>query len=208
MNVARTPTALARSTPTATTWSDTWKWVAAAGACLFLAWFPLVRDTRVPLLGLVDLGFHELGHLLTYPLPDLWTAAMGSITQIAVPLGLGIYFVWLRRDAASGAVCLAWAGTSAVDASVYIADAPIQQLELIGGHHDWAFVLGRLDALGASGSIAAIVRVGGAMLLLAGLGCCAFGWWRQRSEAERRRRLDAAMSVRAVAVGADVPPAP
>ena len=61
------------------TWSTTGKWIGAAIACLVLAWFPFVRDTRVPLLGLVDLGFHELGHLLTYPLPDLWTAAMGSI---------------------------------------------------------------------------------------------------------------------------------
>lgn len=39
------------------------------------------------------------------------------------------------------AVCLAWAGTAARDASVYIADAPVEALPLIGGDHDWAFLL-------------------------------------------------------------------
>ena len=144
--------------------------------------------------------FHELGHLLTYPLPDLWTAAMGSIAQIAVPLGLAAYFLWRRRDAASAAVCLAWAGTSAADVAVYVADAPVQQLQLIGGEHDWAFVLGRLDLLASAGSIAAIVRGGGAVLVLAGLACCGYGWWRGRSDEARGRRLAEAGTVRAFAL--------
>jgi hypothetical protein len=51
-------------------------------------YFAFVRQQRVPLLGLVDLGFHELGHLLTYWLPQVITAMMGSAFQIAVPLGI------------------------------------------------------------------------------------------------------------------------
>lgn len=85
--------------------------------------FSFVRGARVPLLGLVDLGFHELGHLLTYPLPDVVTAAMGSVTQALVPLGLATYFLLIRRDLVGGSVCLGWAATSAQDVSVYIADA-------------------------------------------------------------------------------------
>jgi hypothetical protein len=187
-------------------WSSTWKWVAAALACVVLGWFPLIRDTRVPLLGLVDLGFHELGHLLTYPLPDVWTAAMGSITQIAVPLGIAIYFLWRRGDLASGAVCLAWAGTSAVDAAVYVADAPFQRLELIGGEHDWAFVLGRLGLLDAAGSIASVVRFCGVLLVIAGLGCCGYGWWRGRAEDARSRRLADASAVGAIALDRSLVP--
>jgi hypothetical protein len=38
-------------------------------------------------------------------------------------------------------VCLTWAATAARDVSVYIRDAPYQQLDLIGGEHDWAFLL-------------------------------------------------------------------
>src|SRR5213592_3143928 len=86
-----------------------WRAVAALGACLVLGWFAFVRSRNVPLLSLVDLGFHELGHLLTYWLPDVVTAMMGSINQVLVPLGLATYFLF-RRDRLAGALCLAWAG--------------------------------------------------------------------------------------------------
>ena len=56
--------------------------LAGITACLTLGYFAFVKGTRVPLLGGVDLGFHELGHLLTYVFPDVITASMGSITQI------------------------------------------------------------------------------------------------------------------------------
>lgn len=154
-----------------------WRFVGGIAGCLLLAWFSIVRDVRVPLLGLVDLGFHELGHLLTYPLPDVVTAAMGSITQVGVPLGLAAYFAFARRDAVGAGLCIAWAGTSARDAAVYVADAPFERLQLIGGDHDWAFVLGpaHLDALDAAGTIASVIRVGGTALVLAGVLCCASG---------------------------------
>ncbi|MGH8978344.1 MAG: hypothetical protein ACRDV7_09750, partial [Acidimicrobiia bacterium] len=103
-----------------------------------------MRSTRVPLLSLADLGFHELGHLVMYvvPINQILTAAMGSIMQISVPLGLAAYFGWYRRDAIALVACLAWASTNFQDVSVYMADAPYERLQLIGGEHDWAFVLG------------------------------------------------------------------
>jgi len=161
--------------------SSTWRHAAAIGACLVLGWFAFVRETRVPLLGLVDLGFHELGHLVTYPLPDVVTAAMGSVTQVLVPVGLALYFLLLRGDRVGAGVCFAWAATSAQDASVYIADAPSQRLSLIGGQHDWAFVLGpqHLNALRSAHAIAAVVKGIGFMLLVAGLACCAAGLLRR-----------------------------
>ena len=162
-----------------------WRGVAGIAGCLLLAWFSVVRGVRVPLLGLADLGFHELGHLLTYPFPDVVTAAMGSIAQVAVPLGLAAYFALVRGDLVASGLCLAWAGTSARDVAAYIADAPYQRLELIGGEHDWAFVLGpeHLDALDAAGSVAAAMGVAGVLLLLAGAGCCLWDLLR-----EQRRR--------------------
>ncbi len=66
--------------------------------CLVFGFYAFVRGTRVPLLRLADLGFHELGHLLTYTLPDVITAAMGSITRVLVPVGLAVYFLMVRRD--------------------------------------------------------------------------------------------------------------
>jgi hypothetical protein len=145
----------------------------AIAACAVMGFIALVLRDRVPLLGLVNLGFHELGHLVTYPFPDLFTAMMGSITQVAVPAGLAAYFGWARRDPVAAGLCLAWAGSSAQEASVYIADAPYQDLPLIGGHHDWAFVLGRLGALDAADELATVVLFLAWGLVLGGIALCA-----------------------------------
>jgi hypothetical protein len=123
---------------------------AVAGAvawCVVATVVAFVGHHRIPLLSLVDLGFHELGHLVSYPFGnDMFSAAMGSIAQVAVPLGIAVYFAWIRSDHVATSVCLTWAATAARDVSVYIKDAPYQQLELIGGEHDWAFLLaGKLD---------------------------------------------------------------
>jgi hypothetical protein len=162
-------------------WAGGWRYVAAAAGCLTLAWFPYVRHTRVPLLGLVDLGFHELGHLLTYWLPAIVTASMGSGTQLLVPFGLAAYFLFARRDLVGGGLCLAWAATSAYDVAVYVADAPYERLPLIGGDHDWAFVLGELNMIDRAGALAAAIKVLGVLLLLGGLACCVVGWLRSRA---------------------------
>jgi hypothetical protein len=174
--------------------STVWRSVAGIAGCVLLAWFSVVREARVPLLGLVDLGFHELGHLLSLLLTDVVTAAMGSVAQVAVPLGLAAYFGFARSDAVGAGVCMAWAGTSARDVAVYVADAPFERLQLIGGEHDWAFILGpeHLDALESAATIASTIRVGGTILILTGLGCCAWGLvdrrWRARTAPTHRLR--------------------
>jgi hypothetical protein len=170
------------------------KYVGGVFVCLLFGWIAFVRGARVPLLSLVDLGFHELGHFLTYPFPDVVTAMMGSVTQVAVPLGVALYFLLLRRDLLGGGVCLAWAATSAQDASVYIADAPTQALPLLGeGIHDWAFVLGRFHALDAAGTIAAGVKAFGLALLFAGFALCAWGLLVEEPR-EERPRIDSTAS--------------
>ena len=144
--------------------------LAVAGAaawCLLAWWIAFVQGRSIPLLSLVDLGFHELGHLLTYPFADRVTAVMGSVSQVGVPLGLAVYFAWVRSDRIAASVCLTWAGTAARDVSVYLRDAPHQQLELIGGEHDWAFLLA--DELHRAESLGRNVQTFGGLLLLGAL---------------------------------------
>ncbi len=155
-----------------------WQCWAVLAWCLALGWCAFVRDIRVPVLRFVNLGFHELGHLIMYivPINDVLTAAMGSVMQCLVPLGLAFYFLVLRRDQLASAACLAWAATNFQEAAVYIADAPYERLQLIGGEHDWAFVLGpdHLDRLDRAASIASTVRgIGVVVLLIAIAGCVA-----------------------------------
>jgi hypothetical protein len=155
-------------------WKTLWRYVAGVIGCAVVGYFPFVSQRKVPLLGGVDLGFHELGHMLTYPFPDIISALMGSAFQVAVPLSLAAYFGLRRRDLLAAGLCLAWAGTSAVDVSVYIADAPFQRLPLIGGSHDWAYLLGpaAFDTMTGAAGIAGTVKVAGALLVLAGIGLC------------------------------------
>jgi hypothetical protein len=68
---------------------------------------------------------------------------------------------------------LAWASTNFQDASVYIADAPYERLQLIGGEHDWAFVFDHLHRMNDAASVARVVADTGALVLIAAvvLGC-------------------------------------
>ena len=144
-------------------------WLAALAWCGACGWFAFVHGRRVPLLWFVDLGFHELGHMIMYILPinQVLTAAMGSISQCAIPAGIAAYFWFGRRDKLGASACLAWAATNFQDASVYIADAPYQRLPLIGGEHDWAFILGpeHFNRLQDAHAIATVVRDAGLVLL-------------------------------------------
>lgn len=133
----------------------------------------LVRASPVPLLSLVDLGFHELGHLVAAPLPDLATALAGSMSQIGVPAALAVYFLLRQRDLLAVGLCLVWAATSARNVAIYVADAPYEALPLFGGQHDWAYILA--GNLGAAPAVAATVTILAWALALGGIGVCALG---------------------------------
>jgi hypothetical protein len=152
----------------------TWRHGAGLAICVLIGWVALVRGQPVPVLVLVNLGFHELGHLVTYPFPDLFTALMGSVAQVAVPAGLALYFGWARRDLLGTGLCLAWSGAAAQEVGVYVADAPHQRLQLIGGEHDWAFILRRLHALDAADETGAVVLAAAWVLVFAGSAVCAW----------------------------------
>jgi len=151
-------------------WPTRGRDLTGVAVAVVLGWLGVLGDGRVPLLALVDLGFHELGHLIGYIVrpPELVIAALGSFTQVTVPLGLAAYFLLVQHDRLGTAVCLAWAATAASSTAAYVADAPTQQLALIGGEHDWAFILGPdgLDRLDQAAAWAGAIR-GGAWLCMA-----------------------------------------
>lgn len=146
---------------------------------------------RLPIFGLVDLGFHELGHMLATPLGQTVHFLAGSTTQVLVPLGLGAYFWLSQRDEVASGLMLGWAATSMQDASVYIADAPFQRLPLIGGHHDWAFLLGRWDMIEMADELAAFVWFSGLLVGLTGLGIVLAPVFRSIAESREEARIRA-----------------
>lgn len=146
-------------------------------ATAIVGFFPFVRGTRVPVLGLFDFGMHELGHLLFIWAGETIHFLAGSVWQVVVPMGLAAYFWAIRRDLASASFLLAWTGASLHDVSVYIADAPFERLPLIGGDHDWAFLLHGWDRMDMAAPLAGWVAGIGGILVLAAIGLAAAGPW-------------------------------
>jgi hypothetical protein len=138
-------------------------------------------------LHLVNLPFHEAGHVFFAPFGEFVYILGGSLGQIIIPVVCAVAFA-RRDDWFAVTVCLWWAGENLVDLGPYIADARALQLPLIGGRtgaevtgHDWEAILERLGwlhldhALGMSAHFTgSVVMVGslalGAWLLLNGRG--------------------------------------
>ena len=172
-------------------WEVWGRYVLSIVMSALIGWFAFVAHRPVPLLDWFDLGVHEAGHMVAMAFPDLAMFLAGSVAQVLFPLVMAAYFGIRRRDAAAGGFCLAWAGTSAWDVSVYIADAPIQALPLVGGGtHDWAWILGRFDAIDRAGSIAGFTESLGALMVVAGIGWAlvVMGSQRHREPLEESRR--------------------
>jgi hypothetical protein len=168
------------------TWKLTFQWIAAALAACLLAWLTYSRNGWVPWLSNVDLGVHELGHMLAFWAPELLLQAAGSFLQVAAPLGLGVYF-WLRRDRAAVVLMLAWAAESLNNVSVYIYDATRMVLLLLGDDgsgagHDWHNILSRLGLLGHTDGIAYAVRILSALLFAVAFGLAVWWWGKARRE--------------------------
>ncbi len=166
--------------------------LATGALVLVLGWFAFVQGVRVPILGMVDLGVHEFGHLLFSWAPELVMVLMGNGTQSLLPLVVACCFAYFRHDWPAAGLCLAWCGTTLQDASVYIADAPYQALPLLKENsiHDWAYVLGaeQFYALDKAGAIATSVKGVGLAFLVAGFGLCVVPalrrWWVQAPAAD------------------------
>ena len=136
------------------------RWLAALAAIGAMWWVAVEQHDRIPILTYLNLGIHEAGHMITYSSSELTSSLAGSIAQVLVPLLFVAYFLIRRADWVAAGVCLAWAATSAMEVSMYAADAPKQELDLIGDQHDWAFILGPqgYDAMDQAASIAHTIQ--------------------------------------------------
>lgn len=173
------------------TWKVTFQWVVAALAAGLLAWLTYSHAGWTPWLSNVDLGIHELGHMLTFWAPELMCQAAGSFLQVAVPLAFGAYFFWFRQDRFAVVLMLAWAAESLNNVSVYVYDATRMVLPLLGDDgsgagHDWHNILSRLGLLDQTDGIAYTVRVLSMLLFAAALSLAVWGWGKGSLETRPR----------------------
>lgn len=99
---------------------------------------------------LVNLPFHEAGHLIFRPFGRLMTSLGGSLGQLLMPLVCLVVFLIKTRDTFAAAFALWWFGENFLDLAPYINDARSLTLPLLGGNtgrtspygfHDWEFIL-------------------------------------------------------------------
>ena len=122
-------------------------------------------------LDLVNLAFHEAGHLFLAPFGTTMHFLGGTLGQIAVPAGLAAYFLIGKRPFGA-AVCAWWTGESLVNVSVYMADARDLALPLVGGgDHDWNTLFYTFGLLGEESvrRVALATRVTGVAVMIVAL---------------------------------------
>jgi hypothetical protein len=124
-------------------------------------------------LHLVNLPFHEAGHLLFMPLGRFMMFLGGTLGQILMPVICLATFLVKTRDTFGAAVALWWAGENLLDVAPYINDARSLDLVLLGGvtgketdGHDWENILSMLGWLEYDHRLAHLVNNAGIVLML------------------------------------------
>lgn len=116
----------------------------------------------------VDLIFHEAGHMIFMFFGEFVQFLGGTLMQLLVPIICGITFL-RQKDYFAAAVMLWWLGENLWDVSIYVSDARAQALQLIGGEHDWHYLLGELNLLPYDGHIGMAVYGIGITLMISAL---------------------------------------
>ncbi|KAA0888266.1 zinc ribbon domain-containing protein [Oryzomonas rubra] len=125
---------------------------------------------------LINLPFHEAGHLFFSPFGRFLQVLGGTLGQWLIPLVVTIAFL-VRADRFAASVGLWWLGQSFMDIAPYMDDARAGQLMLLGGvtgsevadYHDWEIILTRLGWMRYDHLIARLSFGCGVVLMLAAL---------------------------------------
>ena len=127
---------------------------------------------------LVNLPFHEAGHVIFSPFGNFITSLGGSLGQILMPLVCLCVLLIRTRDTFGASIALWWLGENFIDMAPYINDARALQLPLLGGNtgasapygfHDWQYILNESDLLQHDHLIAVLSFSAGVVLMAVSL---------------------------------------
>lgn len=123
---------------------------------------------------LVNLPFHEAGHIVFRPLGRVMHSLGGSLGQVIMPLICTLVLLIKTRDTFGASIGLWWMGESILDMAPYMDDARSLSLQLLGGNtgssapygfHDWNFILSELNLLRHDHLIANLTAAGGKLII-------------------------------------------
>jgi len=127
-------------------------------------------------LHLVNLPFHEAGHIFFKPFGRVITSLGGSLAQLLMPFICMLVLLLNTRDTFGASVTFWWVGQNFIDMAPYINDARSLSLPLIGGNfgysspygfHDWEFILTETGLLQYDHFLARLSHVTGSVIIVA-----------------------------------------
>jgi hypothetical protein len=105
---------------------------------------------------LVNLPFHEAGHIFSRPFGQWITSLGGTLGQLLMPMVCLVVFLLKAKNPFGASVCLWWFGENFMDITPYIDDARSLSLPLLGGNigqdspygfHDWEYILNEIGLI-------------------------------------------------------------
>ena len=153
-------------------------------------WSSPVESSRAgeSFLHLINLPFHEAGHIFFRPFGAFIASLGGTLGQFLIPLICLAAFLFYRVDNFAAAVCLWWTGENFLDIAPYVNDARSGTLPLIGGNtgqsapygfHDWEYLLTETGLLGYDHHIARACAFIGTIIMAVALLWAGILVWRQ-----------------------------
>jgi len=146
-------------------------------------------------LHLVNLPFHEAGHIFFTPFGRFIQILGGTLGQLLIPMVVTGTFIRQHQPYAAS-IGLWWLGESFMDIAPYIDDARAGQLMLVGGvtgsevedYHDWEGILSRLGMMSYDHALARVAFCLGFLVMLTAV--CWGGyilWWEYVQRARQDR---------------------
>lgn len=135
------------------------KLVVALVTAIYFFWC-LLFPYQWSLLNGVNVLIHEAGHPLFGIFGEFMAALGGTLMQLIMP-ALFVGYFFFHNQKFSGSIVLFWVGHNLLYISVYVADAVVMQLPLIGNGdriHDWNYILSELQLLHRTDKIALMIR--------------------------------------------------
>lgn len=130
---------------------------------------------------LINLPFHEAGHIIFRPFGRLITSLGGTLGQLLMPVMCMAVLLIKTKDPFGASFCVWWLGQNFMDVAPYIDDARRLTMPLLGGNtgrtspygfHDWEFILKETHLSHYDHTFAKMSHGLGACLML-----LAFAWW-------------------------------
>jgi hypothetical protein len=165
-------------------WCQGKNWLVRLPLLLFFV-YVLARHLRDPLyssvIGALNLGIHELGHIIFGFLGEFIAVAGGTIFQLFVPI-FAVFNFYRQQDFFAMALSWGWLSTNLFNVATYAADARTLSLPLVspfgggdnGVYHDWEYMLSKLNILQYDSVVALIFRV---LAIVSMLVCFCAGAW-------------------------------